>query len=763
VVWDGDAALTAIRKAVTSFEKQYPNVHVKLESSPQSYQEKLLTQYAAGVAPDVAMMDPPNFQRFARRHAILPLNPFFAETPDFHLDDYYKPIVDAHSYQGTLYVLPRDIAPIGLIYYNKKLFQEAGIPPPDGSWTWDFGPRPALREKDFIWVMQQLTKPGKQWGFAPGWQGAWADTMVYSLGARYADNPEAPTKVLYDEERVVKAYQFAQDMALKYKWMPSQAEVTSVLQSNARAMFVQGKVAMFQSGIWEVPQMRRELIPGTPGFFEWDITLAPAYKDGTRAFPTGGSGYCILASTKHPKEAWNLTRWMAGPPGMLAMAEAGLAQPAIRKLAQAPPWIPGPDTPLDQRYPASRIVTDTAVPFVVFDPTADYWPEVKGYAAPWLDKIFLGGITAKDALASATSECQSRLETIRAEREKAQPYNWGLGIAIGALLCLAGIAWVYWPELKIKRTAKAKQEARTAYLFIAPWIIGLFVFTLGPMLLSLMMSFADWDIIQQAKWRGLQNYQEALSVDPRFWVSLRVTLVYTVVSVPLGILGSLLLALLLNTKVRGIPVYRTCFYLPSLASGVAAALIWKRVFQPEGGLLNTLIYGVDGHGNFLGLATWLGHYGTPGEQVNWLGNENTALAALIMMSIWGIGGGMVILLAGLQGIPQHYYEAAIMDGAGPWRKFRNVTLPMLSPALLFCLITGFIGSFQVFTQAFVMTNGGPGEATTFYMLHLYNNAFVSLRMGYASAMAWILFALILVLTLVQLRLNKHLYYESEAR
>ena len=255
---------------------------------------------------------------------------------------------------------------------------------------------------------------------------------------------------------------------------------------------------------------------------------------------------------------------------------------------------------------------------------------------------------------------------------------------------------------------RAKAESRTAYKFIAPWLFGLVTLVLGPMIFSLLMSFSDWDIIQTARARGVQNYAEALTVDPRFWISLRVTAVYTLFAVPLGILGSLVLALLLNVKVRGIPLFRLFYYLPSLSSMVAASLIWKRLFQPEGGLINTIIYGTDGHGNFLGLSTLLQSVAPPGQQVNWLGSEHTALASLILMSLWGIGGGMVILLAGLQGIPEFYYEAAMLDGANAWQKFRTVTLPLLTPALFFVLVTGAIGSFQVFTQSFVMTGGGPG-------------------------------------------------------
>ncbi|MFN3682317.1 MAG: extracellular solute-binding protein [Fimbriimonadaceae bacterium] len=769
-VWDGDESLRVIKRILAQFERENPDIRVKLEPITDyvSYHQKMITMYAAGVAPDVCMMDMPNFQALAKRGALVPLNDLMAKTPGFDIKEYYEPIVRAHSYQGKLYVLPRDIAPMGLVYYNKRLFDEAGIPYPDGTWTWDFQPRPELREKCFTWVMQQLTKVDKngkkiQWGFAPGWPELFATTLTYSYGGRYTDNPEAPTKVLINEPKTVRAYQFAADCMNKYGWIPNQNDLLGQLQSTTQMLFVNQKIAMFQNGIWEVPNMRKYLKPGEKGFFEWDITLFPAYKDGRRAAPTGGSGYAIFTSTKHLDEAWRLTRYMSGPVAMTYMAQAGIAQPAIRKLALTPDvWLPGPNTPKEQLYPYSRIWTDRAVPYVVFSENADYWPEVGGRMRAGMDLLWNGQKDAKETLDRGAREAQQRLDAILKEQRN-PPYNWVAGGVVGLLIAAAIALWVFWPERKIRYTHREKLESRSAFLFASPWIVGMIVFTLGPMILSLLMGFADWDIIRQAKWRGLGNFHEAFFVDPVFWKSLRVTFVYTFVAVPLGLIGSLALALLMNQKVRGIPLFRTFYYIPSLASLVAASLIWRRVFQPEGGLLNTLLYSPVGE--WLGIPKLLAEWAQvpAGQQINWLGTEQTALPALIIMSLWGIGGGMVILLAGLQGIPQFYYEAATLDGAGIWDRFKAVTLPLLSPSLFFSLVTGFIGSFQVFTQAFVMTGGGPNDATRFFMFHLYSQAFQNLRMGYASALAWILFFIILIFTLIQFKMSKWVYYEAEVK
>jgi ABC-type sugar transport system permease subunit/ABC-type glycerol-3-phosphate transport system substrate-binding protein len=768
-VWDGDESLKVIKGVLAQFQAENPNIEVKLESIADynGYHQKMLTQYAAGVAPDVCMMDPGHFQALAKRGALLPLNPFFKQTPGFDINKYYKKIVDAHSSGGVCYVLPRDIAPMGLVYYNKRAFNEAGLKYPDGTWTWDFKPRPELREHDFVWVCQQLTKRENghvvRWAYASGWPEELAQTFAYSLHKFPANDFEHPTKVTILDPEYVKAYQYASDFMNTLHYMPNSTETSGVLQQTTQQLFAGEKIAMFQNGIWEVPNMRKMLKPGSKEFFDWDITLFPAYADGRRGYPTGGSGYGIFSSTPHPQEAWKLASYMAGPVGMIAMAKAGIAQPAIRDLALKPGiWVPGPDTPKEQLYPYHRIYTDTAVKDVYFSPNADYWPSVSDRIGSSLDLLWSGQIDAKTALTQGQSRAQERLDTM-IKSEDLKPFNWTAGALVGLAIFGAIVAWVYWPERKVKYTYREKLESRTAYRFAAPFIIGMLVFTLGPMIVSLLMSFADWDAIQPARWRGLGNYYEAGFVEQTFWKTMLVTTLYTIVSVPLGLIASLMLALLLNQRVRGVPIFRAFYYIPSLASLVAASLIWRKIFNPEDGLLNAIIYGPAGHMSSLG--HWLSQVaGTPDKRLDWMGNEKFALPGLIIMSVWGAGGAMIILLAGLQGIPQHYYEAATLDGAGIWQRFKKVTLPLLTPALFFSMITGFIGSFQVFTQAYVITNGGPNDTTRFYVFSLFSAAFQQLRMGYAAALAWILFAIILLITLIQLKGgSRWVYYEADVK
>ncbi len=769
-VWDGDESLKILRGLVKKFESENPGITVSLENFDYAlYHQKMLTQYAADSAPDVAMMDPQHFMALAKRKAIIPLNSLYESDPNFKIDDYYKEIVDVHSDGKELFVMPRDIAPMSMIYYNKRLFKEAGIPYPDGSWTWDFDVRPELKEKDFFWVMRQLTKIGegnkiKQFGYAPAWPQLFTDCLMYSSGQRYVDDQKAPRRLNYNRPEVKKVFDFVVDLMNEKRWTPSALEVSSVLMSTTQQLFTQQKIAMFQSGIWEVPNMRKALKPGSKEFFDWDICLFPKFKDGTLATPSGGSGYSIFSSTKHKDAAWKLVKFMAGEPGMRAMAQAGIAQPAIKSLALSDCWIPNQSTPLEQQWPANRIATHNAVPFVIFNPPADYWPEVQSQIDGRVNNVYNDVMPVSEAMSQAQRDGTQRLSMLLRE-EDLPSFNWFYGLLVGLALTLTVLGIVYWPERKVKYTLRERRESISGYKFAMPFLIGFLVFTLGPMMLSLVMSFLRWDMIIPAQLRGFGNYREALMEDPRFWISIKVTLLYSIISVPLGILAALGLALLLNQKVRGVSIFRAIYYLPSIGSAVAGALIMRKVFSPDGGLLNAVIYHPIVE-KFTHLGTTMSHWvGKPNDQINWLGSEKTAMFAVVIMSLWGIGGSMVILLAGLQGVPQFYYEAATMDGASPWQKLRLITFPMLTPSLFFCLITGVIGAFQMFTQVFVLFNntGGPNDSVLVYMIPLYNAAFMSLRMGYASALAWILFFIILFATFVNFRLNKLVYYEADTK
>jgi multiple sugar transport system permease protein len=295
---------------------------------------------------------------------------------------------------------------------------------------------------------------------------------------------------------------------------------------------------------------------------------------------------------------------------------------------------------------------------------------------------------------------------------------------------------------------RSRKEAFWFYVFIAPWVVGFLAFLAGPIAASAYLSLTSYDIIHPSSFIGLQNYSD-LFADDLFWQSLKVTTIYSLFSVPLGIALALGVAVMLNQKIPFVALFRTIYYLPSVISGVAVSLLWLWIFNPSFGLLNSILWQVF-------------HIQGPG----WIYSERWVLPSLILMSLWTVGGSIVLYLAGLQGVPTELYEAASLDGAGAWRRFWHVTLPMISPVILFTLITGIIASFQTFTQAQIMTQGGPHYGSWFYIYNLWYNAFGSsgADMGYASAIAWILFILVLALTLLALRTSQAwVYYEGAER
>ena len=293
----------------------------------------------------------------------------------------------------------------------------------------------------------------------------------------------------------------------------------------------------------------------------------------------------------------------------------------------------------------------------------------------------------------------------------------------------------------------ARKEQRAAYLFLSPWLIGLAVFWIVPIIASFALSLTEYNIITSPHFVGLENYRDMLQ-DRTFWVSIRVTLKFMVLSVPLYLVCGLLLSLLLNLKVRGINLFRTIFFLPAVLSGVAVAVLWVALLNPDVGAVNTIL-------RSLGMD----------DPPRWLDSPTWAVPSVVLVGLWGIGGGAIIYLSGLQNISGQLYEAALLDGAGPWQRFRYVTLPMLTPTLLFVLITGLIDAFQVFDLAYVLSRGGTqgiGDSLQFYLINLWNEAFVNGRYGYASALSWVLVLAAAAVILVIFRTSgRWVYYEYD--
>jgi multiple sugar transport system permease protein len=299
---------------------------------------------------------------------------------------------------------------------------------------------------------------------------------------------------------------------------------------------------------------------------------------------------------------------------------------------------------------------------------------------------------------------------------------------------------------KAPLTRTARQEERAAYLFLSPWLLGLAVFLVGPIIASLVISLTNWNIVSTPQFVGIENYQSMLN-DRFFWQSIGVTLRYLALSVPLYMVAGLALALVLNMRLRGMYAFRTILYLPAVLSGVAVAILWLSLLNPDLGAVNIFLRAI-------GIA----------NPPRWLSSPDWAVPAVVLMGLWGVGGGAIIYLAGLQNIPPQLYEAAAIDGAGPIQRFFYVTLPMLTPTLFFVLITSLIGAFQIFDVAYVLggSRGGRSGSLLFYLLYLWQEGFRNGRLGYASALAWVLVIVAAIVILITFRTsNRWVYYESE--
>lgn len=298
----------------------------------------------------------------------------------------------------------------------------------------------------------------------------------------------------------------------------------------------------------------------------------------------------------------------------------------------------------------------------------------------------------------------------------------------------------------VQKRRSAFSRHLTAYLFISPWILGFLFFTLGPLLFSLTMSFHDWPVVGERTFVGFDNYRTMLFDDPQFWESLWITVKFAAIYVPFNIVMSFLIALMLHHATFASGFFRTAFYLPSVISGVALVTIWSWIYSREYGLLNFMLslVGVDGP--------------------NWLGDPGLAIVAIIIASLWGFGGTMLILLTGLKAIPKELYEAATVSGVPGWAQMLFIILPMLGPMLLFTFITSIIAAFQQLTIALLMTKGGPLGSTYFFAMYIYDNAFKYFDMGYAAAGSWVMFLIVLVLSLLVMRWSSAwAYYEGEVK
>ena len=771
---------------IHQFEKENPRYKVILSASAErditADNQRLLTAIAGGVPPDVYFFGRHTTGEWASRGALTDLTPLIAsQSPGdelrINLDEFFPWAVAEASFappgsgqKPRLYGIPLT-ADIRFLFLNGQAFREAGIvdekgnPKPPRTWEElrDYARRLTIYERP-----GDPTSPIKRIGLAPGFGMGFGNSFLYMWtwqagGSLMNDDG---TKITFDTPEAARALRFVVQLHDDVGGIERVERFQQGLQSMALDPFVQGQIAMKIDNDW----MFRFMALFKP---DMDFVIAPAPLPADRVAAgekpitwAGGFSLVIPETARNKDGAFRLIQYIASWRG------TQLLERGKRELAESEGRIYLPEG-LANRVHFDRLVTDAIdnnprVPqtfknaYAVLRelmPNTRFRPVTAIGQLLWnqQDRAFRSAArhefareaqrTGEDeivlALRAAARPAQRQLDELLSPPPPtvARWTPWVVAYASAMLIVPLAAIWAAY-KLRRRREGYRADEVRSALLFVAPWWFGFALLIGGPILFSVLFSFARYDVLSPARWVGVQNYRDVLA-DPLFYKSMANTL-YMLIRVPIGMAISLGIALLLNRAIRGIGSYRTALFMPAIVPLVAASLLWVWMFNPGQGPINGLL-------GMLGI-----------EGPNWLQSERWSKPALVLMSLWGAGAGMIIWLAGLQSIPQQLYEAASIDGAGAWRRFVHVTLPMLSPFILFNAIVGVIATMQIFGEVYIMTpEGRPGDSTLVYTYYLFKQAFQYFRMGYASALAWILFLIVLALTLVQLWLGKKwVHYEQ---
>jgi len=724
---------------------------------------KLQTMFAAGDPADVFYLGHEKVADFASKDLLANIDDLIAAdraagVPTLDLNDFFASVLKSFRFDGRrigtgpLVGVPKDFTTVGF-YYNRDLFRKAGLPEPSPEgWTWDdflaaaraIGKLPNCYGADFVtWesmIRVFLWTHGLDFGSNAWERFHFNDPDVHAV-------IEKLQSWFHDEDRTL---------------VSAKTQLETGLEP-----FLAGNVGLAGPfGRWKVPTYR--LITD----FDWDF--APLPQALWHRFPTGAHGehrletgatretgvtsetgatrvtprngiftvaWAIARSSPRKPEAWRFIKYLSGQRAQELMCRGGLAIPVLRSVAESPVFSDPSQKP--RNY---RVYLDAADYADPIDWPAD--PKYQHQLRVRLEDIFKLDRPVAPALARVQREWEKNAEFEHAYG----PMPWRSIAAIGGTLAALivvvalGVWWIRRPG------GIALREEAAGYAMVSPWVIGFAAFTAFPILLSLLLALAKWSgmtTLDHAEWFGFRNLAALWTADAAFRRALYVTALYALMAVPLGQIAALGAALLMNHPLRSIGLFRAVWYLPSVLAGVGMAVMWKWVFHHEHGLLKAV------------LDPLLAPFGWTAPAVFEKDADAWGVPAFAIVSLWSIGGTMMIYLAGLKGISRELYEAAEIDGATAWTRFFRVTLPMLSPVIFFNVIIAIISSFQIFTQAYVMTAGGPGDATRFYVLWLYNQAFDFHQMGYASAMAWMLLVIILALTgLLMATTKRFVYYEA---
>ncbi len=721
--------------------------------------DKMLRATAGGVPPDVAVFDRYRVASYAARNAFIPLDEL--AKGEVQAKDFFKAPWEECFYDGRMYAVPYD-TDVRILYYNRALFRQAGLDPNRPPRTW----KELQACSDAIKKRREGSSRLERVGYLPIY-GNVGSLYLYGWqkGGEFM-SPDGRRATLNDPNNVA-ALTWVRDFIAK-DGLESLMTLQQGFGPEAQNPFITGKIAMV---VWDVGAV--DIIKRYGRHLDWATAPCPYADDGVPATWSGGFSLVLPRGTRNVEGAWAFCkhilsdasqRHMAGYsdklPARRESADESLYEKYLRMRQQKEAAENAGEGPEQKAARAARNRAERArmrafwrlaidqMKYSRYRPVTPAGSIIVTELQVAVDHVVHGKLTPQKALDQANCEVQKLLDRFHEKQEAlGPPVNWTvLASCLGGALLLLLAVRGWFSYRRIKALSIHRRQALAGYMFAAPAILGLALFTLGPIVMSAVYSLTRYEILTPATWAGLRNYRELFTEDRYFLKAMWNTFYFAAVSVPVNVTLALGLALLLNRRIRGRALYRTCFYLPTVMPMVAGSLLWMWLFNGEYGLVNVVL-------DYLHLPA-----------VPWLTNEYCSKPALIVMGMWGVGGGMIIFLAALQGVPRTLYEAADIDGAGSWRKFWNVTLPMISPAMFFMVVMGLIGALQVFTQAYLVTQGGPVNSTLFYVLYLYREAFENLHMGYASAMAWVLFIVILAITGVQFVLAKRwVYYEGAQR
>lgn len=769
---------------VHEFERRHPEIKVSVLSmgAGQMNPQKLMTAIVGKVPPDVINQDRFTIGDWASRGSFQPLDKFLAnenhkvDPQAIRRENYYNACWQEAVYNGHVYAIPSTTDDRAL-FYNRALFREKGLDPDKPPRTWEELKADAQK-------LTEMAPDGsfRRIGFIPNFGNSWLYLYSWQNGGEFM-SPDGKRCTLNNPYSVA-ALQYMVDIYDALGGVTKIDAFASGFQSAELDPFLTGKVAMKVDGNWVLQNVARY----GP---DLDFGVAPAPVPAERLEQTtggkpgrfhgqdpyitwaGGFSFAIPTGAAHPKEAWEFIRWMSS-------VEANLIDCKAQReynISKGRPYVPTISANIHVNEAVFRDFAPNGAKyrnglrmFMDMMPAAKFRPVTFIGQRLWDEHVRAFDqathhqethLTAQRAMNEGTTVVQKELDKVYHRKHYPLLGNT-VPIVVGGAFVLALLIGVVVLIRHIRTQGQlSRAETIAGYAFASPWIIGFLALTAGPIISSILLSFCDYDVLHAPRFVGIHNYTELLGADSYYLTKSLWNVLYLAGwGIPLGMATGLAIAMLLNAKVSGMSIYRTCYYLPSIVPVVASAVLWSWVLNgdPNRGLLNAAWKAT--------ITPWFG-ITPPG----WFGAAEWAKPGLIIQGLWGAGGGMILWLAGLQGIPQHLYEAAELDGANALTKFRNVTIPMLSPYIFFNLIMGVIGALQEFDRIYILggqgagsTSAGPVDSMLVPVLYLFNNAFKYFKMGYASALAWVLFVIILALTLVQLKLApRWVHYEADKK